>query len=69
MNQQEAIEAAKELGFEWVAMYKDGLWFAYQYEPKIYNNIWGGSMFGEPIECLGEDTSGINWEESLEEVK
>lgn len=69
MNQQEAIEAAKKLGFEWVAMDKNGWWSAYSIKPNKDKTLWGGAMCGGLYSYLGKDTSGINWEESLAEVK
>lgn len=69
MNQKEAIEAAKKLGFEWVAMDKSGWWSAYAVKPIKDKTLWGGALNSSFYSYLGKDTSGINWEESLAEAK
>ena len=68
MNQQEAIEKARKLGYKWVAMDKNKWWAAYAVEPIKDKTLWGGSLMARHYSYLGKDTSGINWEESLAEV-
>ena len=68
MNQQEAIEKARKLGYKWVAMDKSKWWSAYALKPIKDKTLWGGSLRGCLLSYLGKDTSGINWEESLAEV-
>lgn len=69
MNQQEAIEAARKMGHKWVAMDNEK-WYSYKFKPYKRLTIWTNPMLrGSIYSYLGKDTSGINWEESLEEVE
>ena len=69
MNQQTAIEKARELDCEWVAKNKSGLWLGSDAEPIQSTGLACMWFVTEgKLHTLGHDTSGIDWKESKARV-